>query len=130
MAKFKPILINSGPELEAARDFQLYSHKYRREKEAMMKRFQKESEEFEAAYRKSFRECFRRVTMNYLDDPDEAFVGNTHYVDCTYVLEHGVAFINKNQNPQNPDDYQPEEDSDLEEEIEDFPGSLLRVRTH
>lgn len=126
MAKFKPIRITDPAELNAAKDFALTVRRYHREKAAMMKRFQKEQEEFEQAFRKNFRDCYRRVTMNHLPDPDEAFNSNTHVVDAQYAMEHDVAFIVEVANADNP----PDELSEMEEDIEDFPGSLVRMSTH
>jgi hypothetical protein len=88
----KTFKITGDRALDAAKDFAQGQKQIRKDFALLQMKQARETNDFMAQWKKTFRGYFRIIAEGVLDDPDEAFSKSTHAVDLSYV-DHGDVFI-------------------------------------
>ena len=113
----KPIKITEERAIDAAKDFEQARKQMQKDFALLQMKQARETNEFMAQWKKTFRGYFRIATEGVLDDPDEAFSKSTHALDLSY-LEYGDVYL-ITKTPENPQ---------LESEDEETTGESVPPR--
>jgi hypothetical protein len=88
----KTFKITGDRAIDAAKDFAQGQKQMQKDFALLQMKQARETSEFMAQWKKTFRGYFRIIAEGVLDDPDEAFSKSTHAVDLSYV-DHNDVFI-------------------------------------
>jgi hypothetical protein len=89
---FKPIRVTDPRAIESAKLYVTARDAFNKEVQMMTVRHRREAEELVTLYKKQFRLHFRGTTEGLLDDPDECFAKNSHFIDLRYI-ELGDVYV-------------------------------------
>lgn len=97
----KPIKITDERAIDAAEDFEQGRKQMQKDFALLQMKQARETQDFMAQWKKTFRGYFRIATEGILDDPDEAFSKSTHALDLSYIDFGDVYLIHKpTENPE------------------------------